>query len=319
MALGIDLNPSEQSKPLKPNFFLIGAPKCGTTAIAEYLAERDDVFFSKPKEPLFWCTDLGIEPHALRATSLEQYEALFQDADPARHKIIGEGTTSYLRSRKALTECRDKYEDAKFVAILRNPVDVAHAFHMEQVFTGLEREPDFTKAWQDQDRRERDWDAATDDRPDSLLYRRIASFADQIEMFFSIVPEERRKIIIYDDLRADPRGVWLDLLDFLGLPDDQRTDFSPRNAAHAQRFPRLSRFLLAPPKPIAPAVKALRMALLNKDSVLVKTLKGFLNVKRPRSALSPIMRREMTEAFGPDVLRLEALLGTDLSAWKMGQ
>jgi len=300
----------------KPNFFLIGAPKCGTTAIAGYLSEREDVFFSTPKEPLYWCSDLGIEPHALRATSLEAYENLFRDADPARHKIVGEGTTSYLRSRKALTECCERYEGTKFVAILRNPVDVAHAFHMEQVFTGLEREPNFPEAWQDQDRRERDWDAATDDRPDSLLYRRIASFADQIERFFSIVPENRRKVILYDDLRADPRGVWLDLQDFLDLPEDGRTDFSPRNAAHAQRFPRLSRFLLAPPKPIAPAVKALRMALLNKDSVLIKTLKSFLNVKRPRAELPPELRREMTETFRPDVERLETLLGRDLTAWK---
>jgi hypothetical protein len=299
-----------------PNFFLIGAPKCGTTAISEYLAEREDVFFSKPKEPLFWCSDLGIEPHALRAETLADYESLFSKAHPVKHKIIGEGTTSYLRSREAIKNCRTRYSNAKFVAILRNPTDVAYAFHMEQLYTGLEKEQDFETAWLDQSRREAEWDKATDGRPDSVLYRRIASFAAQIETFFELVPADRRKVIIYDDFRDDPRSVWLDLLSFLELEDDGRRDFSPRNAAHAQRFPRLSHFLLAPPKPLAPVIKALRMTLLSRQSKLVAKLKSFLNVKRARSRLDPDLRAKVTAEFKPDVERLEILLGRDLSAWK---
>lgn len=300
----------------EPNFFLIGAPKCGTTAIADYLAERDDVFFSKPKEPLFWCDDLGIEPHALRATTMDEYRALFAAADPTRHRVIGEGTTSYLRSAKAIRDCAARYPEAKFVAILRNPVDVAYAYHMEQLFTGLEREQDFATAWAAQPAREADWDAARDDRPDSLLYRRIATFSPQVQRLFDTLPPERRKVIIYDDLRDDPRAVWLDLLAFLGLPDDGRTDFSPRNAAHAQRFPRLSHFLLAPPRPIAPLVKWLRMTLLARESRLVRLIKRFLNVKRARPTLDPALRADMTAYYTPDIARLETLLDRDLSAWK---
>ncbi len=303
----------------KPNLFLIGAPKCGTTAIAEYLSEREDVYFSKPKEPLFWCTDLGIEPHALRAATIEEYEALFAPADPSKHGVIAEGTTSYLRSEKAIRDCWAYSPKAKFIAVLRNPVDVAHAFHMEQLYTGLEKQKDFATAWADQTRREAEWDAASDGRPDSLLYRRIASFADQIETFFSLIPEEQRLIIVFDDFRDNPRAVWLEILAFLGLEDDGRTDFSPRNAAHAQRFPRLSHFLLAPPKPIAPLVTSLRKTLLANDNKLVATLKRFLNVKRPRADLNPDLRAEMTEAFRPDVDRLERLLDRDLAAWKKAE
>ena len=300
----------------KPNFFLIGAPKCGTTAIAEYLSERPDVFFSRPKEPLFWCPDLGIEPHALRATTLAEYEALFAAADPAQHAVIGEGTTAYLRSSKAVKDIDAYAPGAKFIAILRNPVDVAHAFHMEQLYTGLEKEKDFAKAWADQTRREAEWDAAQDDRPDSLLYRRIASFADQIEAFFALIPEDRRSVILFDDFRDDPRAVWVQILDFLGLDEDGRVDFSPRNAAHAQRFPRLSHFLLAPPRPIAPLALSLRKALLSGDNRLIAALKRFLNVKRPRPVLPSDLRVEMMDWYRADIERLETLLGRDLTAWK---
>ena len=300
----------------RPNLFLIGAPKCGTTAIAEYLSDRSDVFFSKPKEPLFWCPDLGVEPHALRAATLSEYEALFAAADPSRHRVIGEGTTAYLRSPKAIRDSHDYAPDAKYIAILRNPVDVAHAFHMEQLYTGLEKEKDFAAAWADQTRREAEWDAAPDDRPDGLLYRRIASFAGQIEALFAQIPKDQRLVLIYDDFREDPRAVWLKILEFLDLEDDGRTEFSPRNVAHAQRFPQLSHFLLTPPKPIAPLVLSLRKTLLSRDNRLVAALKTLLNVQRPRPGLDVRLRAEMTACFRPDVDRLETVLDRDLTAWK---
>ena len=301
---------------IRPNLFLIGAPKCGTTAIAEYLSDRSDVFFSKPKEPLFWCTDLGAEPHALRTATLAEYEALFATADPSRHKIIGEGTTAYLRSPNAIRDSYAYAPDAKYIAILRNPVDVAHAFHMEQLYTGFEKEKDFALAWADQTRREAEWDAAQDSSSDSLLYRRIASFAGQIEAFFAQIPENQRLVLIYDEFRDDPRAVWLEISEFLELEDDGRTEFLPRNAAHAQRFPRLSHFLLNPPKPIAPLALSLRKALLSREGRLVAAAKGFLNVKRPRPILDARLRAEMAKTFRPDVDHLETLLERDLTAWK---
>lgn len=42
----------------KPNFFIIGAPKCGTTSLAHYLGEHPDIFMSYPKEPFYFCPDV---------------------------------------------------------------------------------------------------------------------------------------------------------------------------------------------------------------------------------------------------------------------
>lgn len=42
----------------RPDFFVAGASKCGTTALFEYLSSHPHVYMSRDKEPKFFCTDL---------------------------------------------------------------------------------------------------------------------------------------------------------------------------------------------------------------------------------------------------------------------
>lgn len=238
---------------MKPNSFVIGAPKCGTTAIASYLSEHKDVFFSKPKEPLFWSKDLGIETLSLVPETLKQYE-----------EFIAEGSTAYLRSPTAVMNILKYLPHAKFIVMLRDPSEVAYAYHMEQLLTGLEREKDFGAAWSLQPHREMTWDRSVSKESDSLLYRRIATFSPHIDRLFSLVPPSNRKVILFDTFKSDPGSVYREILAFLGIENDGRTLFEPKNESHAQRFPAISRFLLVPPATLRPLVKALRMSLLQR-------------------------------------------------------
>jgi hypothetical protein len=301
---------------MKPNTFIIGAPKCGTTALASYLSEHRNAFFSKPKEPLFWSKDLGIEPHSLVPETLEQYEKLFEDADDRKHKVVAEGSTAYLRSPTAVMNILKYQPDAKFIVMLRDPTEVAYAYHMEQLFTGLEREMDFGVAWSCQPDREMAWDRDASKNSDSLLYRRIATFSPQIDRLFSLVPPGNRKVILFDTFKNDPGMVYRETLTFLGLDDDGRTSFEPKNESHAQRFPAISRFLLAPPAPLRPLVKALRMSLLRKESAVVGKIKSYLNVKRARRPLDPELLAAVRRDFVDDICKLERILECDLRAWK---
>src|SRR5579871_6019552 len=63
------------SDRLKPNFFIIGAPKCATTSMAAWLAAHPYIFMSPKKEPHFFNTDERQE-----VSDLEEYMRLFQDA-----------------------------------------------------------------------------------------------------------------------------------------------------------------------------------------------------------------------------------------------
>ena len=77
----------------KPNFFIIGAPKCGTTALSEYLRSHPSVLISEPKEPHYFSTDIDTR-YAIR--DLEGYRACYAGASAA-HQLIGEACFTFSR------------------------------------------------------------------------------------------------------------------------------------------------------------------------------------------------------------------------------
>ena len=111
-----------------PNFFIIGAPKCGTTALSEYLRTHPDVFFSEPKEPNYFNSDV-VSKKLYYYTSLEDYlEKCFSGAEG--YKAVGEGSVRYLSSAVAVDNILKLYPNAKFIIMLRNPVDLGYSlFH----------------------------------------------------------------------------------------------------------------------------------------------------------------------------------------------
>src|SRR5689334_10202054 len=86
-----------------PNFFMIGAPKCGTSAMSTYLAANPEVYFSLPKEPAYWAYDFPKLAGYYGIDSLEKYLALF-DGATSQHVAVGEKSTVYLASNTAVPE-----------------------------------------------------------------------------------------------------------------------------------------------------------------------------------------------------------------------
>lgn len=298
-----------------PNTFIIGAPKCGTTALAEYLAAHPAVFFSKPKEPFFWASDLAPAPHELRPENLDDYLSLFAQAG-SQHRIVAEGSTSYLRSTDAVPDILAFNPKARFIVMLRNPVEVVQAFHMEQIYAQHEDEADFAKAWSLQDAREQGrYLPKRAAGGDFVLYRKAAAFANQIERFTNTVPPDQRHIIVFDDFKSDAGKVYRQALQFLDLPDDGRTDFGAVNASHGQRFPGLARFILYPPKVLEKPMRSLRRSLLENPPPGIRQLKAMMNVKRERDAVDLAVLAEVRAYFEPEVSRLSVLLERDLTHW----
>ena len=99
----------------KPDFFIVGAPKCGTTALYEYLRPHPNVFMSTVKEPHFFAKDLGSYPHI---KTDEEYAALFAGANE-QHLRVGEASVYYLRSAVAIPNIREFNPDARLIAMFR--------------------------------------------------------------------------------------------------------------------------------------------------------------------------------------------------------
>ena len=132
----------------KPNLFIVGAPKCGTTFLYHYLKKHPEIFFPKFKEPHFFGSDL-IRKNGAYDLNLNNYLNLFN----SDKKIIGEASTFYIFSKNAAKEIHAFNPDAKIIIMLRNLIDLTYSMHSQFVFSGDETIENFKESLNIEDKR----------------------------------------------------------------------------------------------------------------------------------------------------------------------
>jgi Sulfotransferase domain len=290
---------------LKPNTFLIGAPKCGTTAVARWLAAHPDAFMSDPKEPQYFCRP---SLRRFRITTLEAYERLFARAD--RHTIIAEATTHYMLDETALPAILAYAPEARFLVMLRNPLEMVVSWHGECVRQLRARATSFEDAWTASTTCHRENEPGEGGRNLLVDYVRVCALGSQMERIYSLVSPNRVHVTFLDDLEVAPRAAWLALLGFLGLPDDGREEFLRANVGYVPRRRRLHWF-------IKDKLPRLRRALRIRNETGVATmLANRIGGRLREEGISQPVRDQMLERFEPEIRLLERLMGRDLTAWR---
>ena len=296
----------------RPDFFIVGAPKSGTTAMAGYLDDHPQAFVCKPKEPCYFSADF---PGQQLVRTAEEYAALFEDAD-AGHLAVGEGSVWYLYSAQALENIRRFNPDARIIVMLRNPVEQVGSMHQELFHRRYETEPDFTAAWALQGARARGEAVPKYCKaPEFLQYAAIAEYARQVARLKRIFPDRQVKIILFDDFRRDTRSVYRDVLAFLGLPDDGRTAFAPSLESRRHRFHWLGTFLINQPPWLISARNAFKRAAGIESIGLRDMVARHNTVVERRAPLPPEFIEELKTHFRSDVDELSAMIGRDLGHW----
>jgi hypothetical protein len=192
---------------------------------------------------------------------------------------------------------------------------MAYAFHRQQVLMGIEDVVDFELAWRLQERRCHGFDLPRSCRDPILLqYREIASLGRQLKRFIQVVPQDQRLVIFFDDLNADSRSVYLQVLQFLDVDNDRREFFPIINDARLARSQRLMNLTLTPSWRMAAYAikKSLPRHLLSR----LKELKdGILSRRAPRPPLAHAFRNELVVEFRPEVKLIQDLTARNLSGW----
>src|SRR5690606_1306193 len=134
---GINMKPVESV-----NLFLLGAPKCGTTAMAEYLGQHPEIFFPRIKEPHYFCTDF---PRFRRVKTMAEYRELFAPAKGK--KVKGDASVWNLYSRKAIGEIRSYNQESRILIMVRDPVSMLPSLHNQLLYSGREDIAYFDRAW----------------------------------------------------------------------------------------------------------------------------------------------------------------------------
>jgi hypothetical protein len=296
-----------------PHFVIVGAPKCGTTALFHYLSRHRAIFMPSLKEPHFFCTDLKIRG-AIRG--LPEYTALFAAAPPGR--VTGEASVLYLYSKVALERIMARNPNAKIIAILRNPVDAAHSLHAAAWAYGHESIEDFEEAWHLQTERLADLLLAPYWPDAPLQYRAIYQYSAQIQRLLNVVPERQRHIMIYEEFFADPGRSFAELLAFLDVAPAASEVFPIVNPAMGSKSRAVDRFLRRPPDWVRLIYAPLR-PLFRAVGLRPKTLIWNLNsVPQRKSVLRPHFRTELENYFTSDIAQLERLLGRPVGLWHRG-
>ena len=294
----------------KPNFFIIGAPKCGTTSLAAWLAEHPTIYMSPVKEPHFFCSDFNV----VIIPNEAEYYRLFKKAGD-QHMAVGEASTSYLYSQVAVPRIERELPGAKYIVMVRNPVEMAYSLHDHYIFWGIEHIRDFETAWRlSPERRAGRMVSRWCSEPRLLDYQSTCKLGEQLERLFSIVPRERVLVLVLDDIKENPRQEYLKVLGFLGVSDDGRQAFPVKNPAKERRRPKLYKVL----RLIGRASRKTKQLLgipTNRGTGILKAINN-INVKyRPRPSMPIQLRKELTEYFRPDIEKLGGLLGRDFSHW----
>lgn len=278
----------------KPNFFLVGAPRCGTTSMYTYLKQHPDIYLSLIKEPLFFCRDLTAPAFAV--TDPDSYRSLFSDAGSA--SAVGEGSVWYLMSRIAARAIVDDAPDARIIVMLRRPIDMMSSLHALYLRTGNEDIEDFAEALAAQSARQRGQRLPPGVYfPEGLQYLQVARYADQVERYLNAVGRERVHCVLFDDFARDPARAYRDTLAFLGVDSGFVAEFEPARATARVRAAVLRQIRLATPE--------IRSKIKRAD-----------DHAGPRTGpVSSEVKGWVAEALADDVARLGQLIDRDLSHW----
>jgi Sulfotransferase domain len=303
---------------IRPNFFIVGAPRCGTTALSSYLAEHPRIGFSRPKETQFFCTDLpGIHFHT---TDPQEYSDLcFGHCAGKNYLAVGEGSVWNLYSKTAVAKILRFNSKARFIIMVRNPIDLCVALYEKRREMLQEDKPSFEQAWRAEDERRRGRSVPTFFRKEFGVpgYYDVASLGGQVERAFSLIPDQQRLLIVFDDFIADTAAVYARVLAFLGVPHDGRKEFPRINEGQEIRYPKLwalvwGTMVRAHPL-LDPVKRKLKVSTLN---IYPRLSQLFLVRRSERQTIPESLRAEMRACFDQDIQRLSVAIERDLSTWR---
>jgi hypothetical protein len=302
---------------MRPNFFIVGAPKCGTTSLHEYLRQHPDVFMPENKEPKFFCTDLYYQSSHI-VDGEEAYFALFEPAGDAR--AVGEASAGYLYSQVAHRKIKAFNPEARIIISLRNPVDMMYSNHRHLVSIGHQDLEDFEQALASEEARSRTNEVPPFCHvpPQFLRYRWMSTYSPHVQKYLDTFGRQRVHVLLFEDLVQRPEQTYCQILSFLGVepgfvPEfrahNVTADKSSRNLA-LRRFYRSHRRLRLATK----FVRRVAWPLFSRISIGKLLVPLFNEVDFP-GQVDPELRRRLLREHRPEIDRLARLLDRDLSIW----
>lgn len=289
----------DDAKP-RPNFFVIGAPKCGTTSLYNYLVAHPDIGMSSVKEPDFFTHEENF------AKGFGWYEMLFvhcvrDNGEPL--PAIGEATThlcTYWLHPHAAERLHEYAPDARLIFVVRHPFDRLVSLYIEQQMTHSIPPMSFEK-WLPQYER---FDEATD-------------YWKQLEVYRAMYPDANIQVVFTEDLKDDPQMVCRKIARHIGVHPDRFPPPADKswNVSSVKRVDTPAMHAIRS-SPLHKLYDVLPMGLKNTVRKVVKGSPLQRNVKVPE--WTDELRAQAAKRLNRDNMRkILEFGGRDESFWKL--
>jgi Sulfotransferase family len=272
-----------------PNFYVVGAPKAGTSSVYYHLKKHPEVFLPENKEPRYFSPEVRE-----KRVTLEEYRELYRGA--RGYRAIGDMSPCYLLDEGAARRIHDVSPEAKIVVMVRDPVERAWSDYLFCRTLGTEPEATLLEALRRYERREaREWHL-------SRLYIEQGMYTGQIRRYRETFGADRVLVLLFDDLTRNPRELFTRLAVHIGVSPDYFSEAVLAEPYNQYRMPRQ--------RALVQAVRSWRVQTLLPRSVVRWLRPLFFDMKKP--VLDGESRRRLQDMYAAEVDSLEELLGRKL-------
>lgn len=296
-----------------PNFLIVGAGKSGTTSLYHYLAQHPEVFTSPLKEPRF--LSMGEERtfngpggsivEKRSVSNFEDYCALFKNSES--YKARGEASVDNLSFHYyAIPNIKKYIGDPKIIIVLRNPVDRAYSAYTYLRRDGWEKLSFADALRQESERKKLGYRWMWRYREAGLYYEQVKAYVDNFEQV---------KIFLYDELRSAPLNLIQNIYAFLEVNPSFIPTMSTRHNSSGNPRSELINSIFVKPKTLHKVVRSLASATIGLERWIVfrENVRGLL-LKKP-DPIDPDIANELRAYYKEDILKLQSVIGKDLSSW----
>jgi hypothetical protein len=299
----------------KPNLFIVGHPRSGTSSLHAHLSQHPEVFMTAIKEPNYFALDFREASDRFHGKRLyfpyrtkERYLRLYRKW--GQEKVGGESSATNLCSKVSAREIHRFNPQSKIIMLFREPVDFLYSYHSATQFALGEHHKNFENALGAEKRRRKGQDLSKRViSPPWLFYSEFVKYADQLGRFQKYFDNDQIKIILFDNFKAGTPQVFRNVLSFLEVEADFRPSFEIVNPNKQIRWPFLKKYTLDSPY----FRKTLRLFFSDDSYAGMKKFYKTKMVKyKPRPALDEELRTKLMKKIKPEIENLGNALDLDL-------
>ena len=293
---------------IRPNLFIPGAAKSGTTSLHELLDVHADICMSSIKEPIFWNKN-----GPTISKKIEWYNSLFKNKDA---HILGESTTSYMYFPKFIEQIKAYYDtDPKFIFILRNPIDRCYSHYWWMIGRGQEKKPFETVIKEDFNRPFKEYGYVPD------YYYHFGLYGKWLELFYQNFDAKNIKIITMESLITNRLDTLNACLTFLNVSKLSAIPEIQANKTKKMSYPKAYHFIK---KTASGKYKYTKIAKYFLSEKIIDSIKDRLKsislfekssqFEYPK--ITSTQREWLYSLYKEDVSKLKQLTGISFNEWK---